>query len=406
MNEQFYGRAAGATGTVDRQHSSLAERGMRDAHEKGASMAGVVVHEWVERSGGAENVVDQMLAAFPDADLRVLWDDAPGRFPVASTGTWMARTPLRRHKALALPLMLPTWRTLHSSTHYDWMLTSSHLFAHHARFVGVDRDIPKFSYVHTPARYIWAPEYDPRGAGAAVRAVAPTLRRLDRARAQEPVAIAANSAFIADRIATAWDRDAVVIHPPVNVEHITAQPDWRTTLTGEEQDVLAGLPDEFVLGVSRFVSYKRLDLVIAAGERAGVPVVLAGRGPDESMLREQARSAKVPVHVVTSPPNALLYALYQRAAALVFPAVEDFGIVPVEAQAAGTPVVTGPVGGQTETFLPGVSGVVADSTDAGDLARAIVAARDLAPFDPVATTRRFGNDVFIRRIREFVNVAP
>lgn len=367
-------------------------------------MGGVVIHEWVERSGGAENVVEQMLAAFPDAELRVLWDDAPGRFGVAPTATWLARTPLRRHKALALPLMLPTWRSLRSRTRYDWMLTSSHLFAHHARFAGADADIPKFSYVHTPARYIWAPEYDPRGSGAAVRAVAPALRRVDRARAQEPLAIAANSAFIADRIAAAWGREAVVIHPPVDVGRITARAAWQSALTGEEEGMLAALPEAFLLGVSRFVSYKRLDLVIAAGERAGLPVVIAGRGPEEAALRAASASARVPVQVVTSPSDASLYALYERASVLVFPAVEDFGIVPVEAQAAGTPVVTGPFGGQTETFLPGVSGVVADSTDAADLARAVATAVDLAAFDPVSVTRRFGNDVFVRRIREFVTL--
>ncbi|WP_243062379.1 glycosyltransferase [Humibacter sp. RRB41] len=404
MSEQLSTRVGDGAGGASSPHPTFIDFEPHGAHEKDTRSAGVVVHEWVERSGGAENVVEQMLAAFPGADLRVLWDDAPGRFPIASTDTWLARTPLRRHKALALPLMLPTWRTLRSETHYDWILTSSHLFAHHARFTGVDAEIPKFSYVHTPARYIWAPEYDPRGAGTAARAAAPALRRVDRARAQESVAIAANSAFIADRIAAAWEREAVVIHPPVNVDRITAQRDWRSELTDDELEVLENLPDEFALGVSRFVFYKRLDLVIAAGEQANIPVVLAGRGPEESVLRAAARSARISVDVVSSPSNALLYALYQRASVLVFPAIEDFGIVPVEAQAAGTPVVTGPFGGQTETFAPGVSGVIADSLDAVDLARGITAARELLPFDPVSVTRRFGNDVFVQRIREFVNL--
>jgi glycosyltransferase involved in cell wall biosynthesis len=368
-------------------------------------MAGVVVHEWVEPSGGAENVVEQMLAAFPDADLRVLWDDAPGRFRTIPTNTWLARTPLRKHKALALPLMLPTWRALRSETRYDWMLTSSHLFAHHARFTGAGADIPKYAYVHTPARYIWAPEFDPRGTNAGVRAVAPMLKRMDRARAQEPVAIAANSAFIAARIAAAWEREAIVIHPPVNVDRIIDENEWLSLLTGDELRILDSLPREFVLGVSRFVSYKRLDLVVGAGARAGIPVVLAGRGPEESALREFARSSDVPVQLLTSPSDALLYALYSRASVLVFPAVEDFGIVPVEAQAAGTAVVTGPLGGQTETLSPGVSGVIAESTDVVDLARGIAEALDLPAFDPVTTTQRFSNDAFVKRIRQFVECA-
>ena len=405
MITQHVGEMNSTTYASTTVHQGNAETVSPGVREKRDDTAGVVVHEWVERSGGAENVVEQMLAAFPDAGLRVLWNDAPGRLPTASTDTWLARTSLRRHKALALPFMLPTWRSLRSEKHYDWMLTSSHLFAHHARFTGAGAGIPKYSYVHTPARYIWAPEYDPRGSDAVVRSVAPALRIVDRHRAQEPVAIAANSAFIADRIAAAWDREAVVIHPPVNVDRITARRDWLSALTSEELELIGALPDDFVLGVSRFVSYKRLDLVIAAGARAHLPVVLAGCGPEEGTLRELAESARVPVDIVTSPSDALLYALYQRASVLVFPAIEDFGIVPVEAQAAGTPVVTGPVGGQTETFAPHVSGIIADSTDAGDLARGIEAARALPPFDPIAVTRRFSNDVFVQRIREFVNVA-
>src|SRR5690606_36447909 len=125
--------------------------------------------------------------------------------------------------------------------------------------------------------------------------------------------------------------------------------------------LLEELPDAFVLGASRFIRYKRLDLVISAAEKAGLPAVIAGRGPEEQHLRAVAAAARVPVHIVVSPSDEMLYALMQLAAVFVFPAIEDFGIVPVEAQAAGTPVVTGPFGGQVETFENGVSGVVADS---------------------------------------------
>lgn len=366
-------------------------------------MAGLLVHEWIEASGGAENVLEAMARAFPDADIQCLWNDAPQRFADrAVRETWLAHTPLRRRKALALPFMARAWRGLAAPREYEWMLVSSHLFAHHAALAG--REVPKYVYAHTPARYIWNPELDERGSSLPVRAVSPIFRRIDRKRAQEATAIAANSAFVRERIARAWERDAVVIHPPVAVERILSQADWRTQVQDDgERELLDILPATFILGASRFVPYKRLDLVIAAGERAGIPVVIAGRGPEEAHLRALAAASTVPVRVVTSPSDALLYALMQQAGAFVFPAVEDFGIVPVEAQAAGTPVVTGPVGGQVETFTDGVSGIAADSADAADLARAIERAMALRDFDARSATRGFDEFAFRRSIELLVS---
>ena len=366
-------------------------------------MAGLLVHEWIEKSGGAERVLDAMVRAFPDAGIRSLWDDTHGERYAGRelSETWLARTPLRRHKALALPFAAPTWRTLSAGDDVEWMLISSHLFAHHASIRG--RDVTKYVYAHTPARYIWNPELDERGDSPAVRAVAPLFRRVDRARAKEATAVAANSAFVRERIRRAWDRDAVVIHPPVAVAHILSQNDWRTEVTDDdERRLLDGLPDVFVLGASRFVRYKSLDKVIQAASRAGVPAVIAGRGPDEARLRAVAADARVPVTFVISPSDALLYTLMQRSAAFVFPAIEDFGIMPVEAQATGTPVVTGPIGGQLEAFIDGTSGVSSASTDSIDLASAISSAIDLPRFDARAVTSSFDETVFVEQIRSFV----
>lgn len=365
-------------------------------------MSGVIVHEWVEAAGGAERVVEQFVRAFPDAALRVLWDDAPGRFATLSTETWLARTPFRRHKALALPLTIPTWRLLGGAQDYDWMLVSSHMFAHHAKFRGHNRAIPKYVYAHTPARYVWTPELDERGAHPAIRAVSPALQAIDRRRAQEATAIAANSHFVKERIARVWDRDSIVIHPPVDVDGIADVQRWTSLLTDDEHRELDGLPADFVLGVSRFIPYKRLDLVIAAAEIAGVPAVLAGRGPEEAALRDRAANATVPVIFVVSPSDSMLYALFQRASVFVFPPIEDFGIVPVEAQVLGTPVVTGPVGGQLETFTDGTTGIVADSTDPSDLAKAVERALDLQPFDGPATTAHFSPEKFRGKIQALV----
>ncbi|MFJ3958951.1 glycosyltransferase [Arthrobacter sp. NPDC090010] len=367
-------------------------------------MSGLIVHEWIESSGGAEKVLESMASAFPDAAIQCLWNDAPGRFGTREIReTWLAGTPLRRKKAMALPFMVPTWRLLESKGPHDWTLVSSHLFAHHVRFRDQPDSAPKYVYAHTPARYIWTPELDHRGSSPAVRAVAPLLKKIDRRRAQEPTAIAANSKFVRERIAATWEREASVIYPPVAVERVQQVADWRSEVTDPEEVVaLERLPQEFVLGVSRFIPYKRLDLVLATGAAAGLPVVIAGKGPEEEHLRMLASQSSVPVHFIIAPSDALLFSLYQMAKALVFPAVEDFGIVPVEAQAAGTPVVTGPIGGQLESLTQGVTGVVAASTDVVDLAAALDDALRLAPFDGVLATSRFATTRFEDELRAFV----
>ncbi|OUE22620.1 D-inositol 3-phosphate glycosyltransferase [Clavibacter michiganensis] len=364
-------------------------------------MGGLVVQEWIEKSGGSEKVFDAFAHAFPDADLFTLWNDDPGRFgdrPVRES--WIARTPLRRKKPLALPFMPLTWSSVDLSA-YEWTLASSHLFAHHLGHGG--QGTRRHVYVHSPARYLWTPDLDQRGANPLVKAAAPPLRALDRRRAQASGAeVAANSAFVRDRIRVAWDVDAQVIHPPVDASVIRATASWADGLTGSDAALAASLPAEFVLGASRFVPYKRLDLVIRAGEAAGVPVVLAGSGPLAEELRAQADAARVPVTIVPRPSDALLYTLYQRALAYVFPAVEDFGIMPVEAMAAGARVLVSDVGGATESVVDGVTGVHVHDWEGAGLADAVARAATLDPADSVRRSADFDAAVFERRIASWV----
>jgi len=358
---------------------------------------GILIHEWLSRRGGSENVFEVLSEVFPDAERFCLWNDSEGRFAGVHE-TVLARTPLRHSKAAALPVMPLVWRHL-PPRDADWLLCSSHLFAHHARFGGGARHAPKLVYAHTPARYIWEPELDGRGGSAAARSVSALLKPLDRRRAAEPVAIAANSEFVAERVARVWDRQATVIHPPVDVSAFTATP---AELAGSEAATLATLPTEFLLGVSRFVPYKRLDLVIEAGAAAGIPVVLAGGGADEGRLRALAEDRHIPVVIVHDPSTALLAELYRRTRALVFPAIEDFGIMPVEAMAAGAPVVASAVGGTAETVVDGITGALVREWVPSELSRAVDRATATRPEACVARAREFDSSVFAERIADWV----
>ncbi|MBP2420524.1 glycosyltransferase [Microbacterium imperiale] len=311
-------------------------------------MTGIIIHEWIERSGGAERVVDAFTAQFPDAPVFTLWSDVSGRYDNEVIESWISRTPLRQRKALALPFMLPTWRLLRAIDEPEWALISSHLFAHHARHPRFP-DVPKMVYAHTPARYIWEPERDSRGAGPLARAASRALRPIDRRRAREATAIAVNSEFTRHRTERAWNRDAEVIYPPVDTARLVSGGDWSSHLSAREEDIIRRLPETYLLGASRMVPYKRLDLVIAAAEANDLPVVLAGAGPDRGRLASIAEGAHVNTLIIDNPSDALLYTLIQRALVFIFPAIEDFGILPVEAMTLGTPVVTATYGGAAES---------------------------------------------------------
>ena len=365
-------------------------------------MAGVLVHEWIAQAGGSENVLQAMGDTFPDAEVLCLWNDSTGRFPPERVReSWLARTPLRHSKALALPVMPAVWRTLRDRS-YDWALISSHAFAHHAHFRGAPRDFRRMVYVHTPARYVWTRAFDARGDHPAARVISRALRPIDRRRARDGAEFAANSEFVRSRIHDAWGVDSRVVYPPVEVERIQSVADWRERLNPAEAAELAALPEGFVLGASRFIPYKRLQDVIRVGEATGRPVVLAGKGPSEAVLQEAAAAASVPVRFVCSPSEALLYALYQQTALYAFPAVEDFGIMPVEAMAAGAPVLAQVEGGAAESVVPGLTGALITFGSAAEMREGAEIALATDRSDRVVRAKDFSAGCFREQIANWV----
>jgi glycosyltransferase involved in cell wall biosynthesis len=284
-----------------------------------------VVHEWVDAYAGSEQVFEAIAQEFPQADLFAL-SVRPG-VALGLGGrlvrtTWLDRPRLRDRRAITLPLMPSAWRAL-GHGRYDLVISSSHAFAHANRLVR--KEGVHLSYVHSPARYLWSADVDQRGDRSYLEPAKALLRAADVRATRGVDAYAANSSAVAERIARFWSRGSTVIHPPVRVEYFRDH---------------TSPPREYVLGVGRWIPYKNMDLVIRAAEIAGIPAKIAGRGPDRERLFDLAASASVDVEIIESPDNAELRELYAGARALVFPTVEDFGIVPVEAQAAGTPIVS------------------------------------------------------------------
>jgi glycosyltransferase involved in cell wall biosynthesis len=294
-----------------------------------------------------------------------------------------------------------TWRHLQASD-AEWILCSSHLFALHARFGGAARDAPKFVYTHTPARYIWTPELDMRGDVRLARAVSRPLQDFDRKRAQEAHSIAVNSAFVGERVARVWGRESTVIYPAVSVADFASNSEQL--LAAKEEEILNWLPDTFILGASRFVPYKRLDVAIEAGVAADVAVVIAGDGPDEERLRTQASQHPGRVTFINQPSSAMLNQLYRRALVLVFPAIEDFGIMPVEAMAAGTPVIANIFGSAAESVVDGITGSLSEEFDSGSLRTAVSLVSTVDAAACISRAWEFDTKVFDRRIHDWIGV--
>lgn len=356
-------------------------------------MRTLISHEWLSLDGGSENVFEQMIQALPGSDLQCLWNDAPDRFDGDITETWLARTRLRANKAIALPFMSRAWRSVDLGP-YDRVVTSSHAFCHQLAYRAATAGKAAYAYVHTPARYIWSPEMDERGSGLAARTAAHALKAQDRRFTTSEVSYAANSEFVRERVAQAWDVDARVIYPPVAVRRVQRVADWSTRLTGHEADLAAALPDAFVLGASRMIEYKRLDLAMTMGEALGLPVVIAGEGPHHGALNAKAAEAKVPVIFTGRVSDPFLYTLYQKASVYAFMPIEDFGIMPVEAMALGTPVVVNRIGGASESAKIIGGGEVAESDSRGDLKRAAEQAMLLDPVSMATAARQFDEATF------------
>ncbi|SCG72092.1 Glycosyltransferase involved in cell wall bisynthesis [Micromonospora echinaurantiaca] len=307
-----------------------------------------LVHEWFGVTGGSEKVFRHIADLVPHAERFVLWKDSGVEEPQLRE-SWLARTPLRHSKAAALPLMPMTWRTL-TRQRFDVVISSSHAFAHTVK-LGPPETTRHLSYVHAPARYIWSPAFDGRGSSPLLALPRRALQAVDVRFSRHVHSYAANSREVQARIRHYWRRDAVVVNPPVDVDYFSSAP-----AADQAQ------PRDYLLGVGRWIPYKRFDLIIEIAEAAGLPVVIAGSGPEEANLRRLAERVRVPVTVEVMPSMERLRQLYWGARALLFPVHEDFGIIPVEAQACGTPVIGINRGGLLETVVDGETGFLIDST--------------------------------------------
>ncbi|WP_298422873.1 glycosyltransferase family 4 protein [Rhodoblastus sp.] len=302
-----------------------------------------IVHEWLVTRAGSEKVVEEILGLYPDADLFTLICALPpgqdgmirGRKVTTSflQNMWGART---RHR-LFMPLM-PLAVEQFDLSSYDLVISSSHAVA---KGVITGPNQVHISYIHSPMRYAWDLQHTylaesglTRGFRSALaRVLLHYLRIWDMRTANGPERMIANSAYIARRIAKVYRREADVVFPPVDIE---AMP-----FSTERGD--------FYLAASRMTPYKRMALIASAFARTpDKKLVIIGDGPELPLVR---RIATPNIEVLGYLGDAPLRDYMRRAKAFVFAAEEDFGIMPVEAQACGAPVIAFGRGGALETVV-------------------------------------------------------
>jgi glycosyltransferase involved in cell wall biosynthesis len=292
----------------------------------------------------------------------------------------------RNHWPWLLPVMARWWRSL-DLDRYDAVVTGSHSTVNSIR---VREGALHVSYCSTPMRYAWTWRTEIGRVPAPLRRAWPTiaaqLRRADRRRAQNVDLFLANSRHVAERIRHFYDRPSIVVYPPVNTEFFTP---------GSQEK------EDYFLVAGRLVAYKQTEMAIEAAARAGVRLVVAGSGPELLRLRSLAGSN---VEFRVGPSDEELRDLYRRARALVFPGVEDFGMVMVEAQACGTPVVARAEGGAREAVRDGETGLLYSTPTVEGLASALLACAK-ASHDVAALRRhadRFSAQTFDEAIRDVV----
>lgn len=356
-----------------------------------------LVHDYFVQMGGAERVAEAMHESFPSAPMYTtvaLPHSLPQRLRMADIRT----SPLQhlpsierrfRHYFMLYPFAIENF----DLSEYDLIFSSS---SGYAKGVRRRRNAIHVCYCHTPMRWVW--RYDDYVArerfGRLERTLLPALlwplRQWDLRAARQPNYYIANSRLVADRIKKIYGREAHVIPPPIDVN--------RFHMSNEI--------DDYYLVLSRLMPYKRIDLAIEACKRMNRRLIVIGDGPDRKRLEKLGDDR---IEFLGRQPDKIVNYYAARCRALLFPGEEDFGMAPLEANAAGRPVIAYRAGGAVETVEENVTGVFFDQPSSVSLGEAIEKFEGMR-FDQYTLRRhaeKFDRSVFTFRVLQFLgSVAP
>jgi glycosyltransferase involved in cell wall biosynthesis len=352
-----------------------------------------LVHDWLNQIGGAEDVLVVLNEAYPESPIYTsiyapnMMPDVYREWNIRTL--WLDKLPgIYNHHQPYLPLYPLGWGGLNLSE-YDVVLSNKSGFCHGFKH---DENTLHICYCLSPTRYVWqldsyiAREGLGRFVDFALRPLVALLKRWDYAAAQRVDHFIAISTEIQQRIKTHYNRDSVIIYPPVDAA--------RFNIPNVE-------PEDYYFIVSRLIPYKRIDLAVQAATRLNVPLKIGGKGRDLERLKAMAGPT---VEFLGYVPDDELPELMAKCKAFIFPGLEDFGITPLQAQAAGRPVIAYGGGGALDTVLPGVTGEFFHEMTVDSLTAAM-SRFDAGKYDSVAMCEhaaKFDNSVFLAQMNAFI----
>jgi glycosyltransferase involved in cell wall biosynthesis len=367
-----------------------------------------IVHHWFLSRAGGERVFDTIASMFPTADVFTLFLDKE-KFSAALhnrkiTTSFLDKIPAAQKAHRHLLPFYPLAVEMLDLTGYDLVISSD---SGPMKGVLTDPHSTHICYCHSPMRYLWDGHSNyHRSMSPLIRAIfgitSHYVRNWDYSAAQRVDHFIANSNYVAARIRKYYRRESTIIHPPINTSG----------------SYLSTRHDNYYLAVGRLVPYKRTDVIINACIKLGRKLVIVGDGPERKKLE---RHSPKNIEFRGELDDSALRNLYARARALLFAADEDFGLVPLEAQCYGRPVIAFGKGGSLETvigtFAPireqtsdkdaAMTGVFFDAQTADSLATAILSfessEENFLPMDARNHARKFDTAVFVDRLRSFIN---
>jgi len=355
-----------------------------------------IVHDWFTEKGGAENVVSSLLHLYPDADLFALvdfFDDRQRRKVLQGknvTTTFIARLPFARKIFRNYLLLFPLAIERLDLRDYDLVISSSYAVA---KGVLTGPEQVHICYSHSPMRYAWDMYFpylkEHHVTGLKEKFLSYVLHKIrlwDVVSSNRVDWFIANSTLVQKRISKYYRRDSAVIHPPVDS-------------SGFE---LHETKEDYFFTASRLVPYKKVRMIVEAFVKNGRRLIVAGSGPE---LEEIQRMATDNITVLGYVSDEKMLKLMQNAKAFVFAAYEDFGIVPVEAMACGTPVIAYGRGGVLDSVIDGKTGLFFSEQTTDSLNQA-VEKFDGAVFDCEAIAQHaktFDTKLFEDRLKRFID---
>ncbi len=358
-----------------------------------------LVHDWLNQVGGAENVLEELVDMFPRAPVYTSFY-APDRMPAIYRDWDIRTTYMQRLPGIAAnhQRYMPFYPSAFGNqdvSEYDLVLSNKSGFCHGVKTTSGDRRAVHVCYCLTPTRFIWLyDQYRSReqisgGVDMLVRPSLAPLKKWDYAAAQHVDHFIAISTAIQERISTYYDRESVVIHPPVDTDYFRPA---------------ASVPEgEYYLIVSRLIPYKRIDLAVQAfRELPNERLLIIGDGRDRVALEE---SAPDNVTFLGRQSRDEVRELLRGCKAFIFPGLEDFGIAPVEAMGVGRPVVAYAGGGARDTVVPGLTGELFNEQTSEHLVETLVHF-DPACYDPGACraqAEKFSAETFRRKLFSYLD---